>query len=201
VSKTVLKNVVLFIIPTIGVPTVIAHGININGTPVVPELVLADRPGFNIAVDATNITVIREANAPGAGLNVYVEHFHTIEAVFPPGGIAQFLGEGTGASSLPLMLVSNLLTSATNPNLVPAGQIVQVNTGAAVTVTLPLAGPSAGMTVIVKDATGTAAANNITVAASGGQLIDGAATSVINTNRGARIFVSNGSGWLVASST
>jgi len=59
------------------------------------------------------------------------------------------------------------------------------STAAARTITLPLAsscGP--GEIILVKDESGAAATNNITVQRAGADTIDGAATKVINTNYG-----------------
>jgi hypothetical protein len=53
------------------------------------------------------------------------------------------------------------------------------------TVTLPTAVSITGREYIIKDEAGTAGTNNITVATTGGQTIDGAANKVINTNYGA----------------
>lgn len=74
------------------------------------------------------------------------------------------------------------------------------NTGSAVTVTLSaIANLPAGDFVIVKDESGGAATNNITVQGSGGELIDGAATYVISTNYGFVLLYSNGTNFFVAS--
>lgn len=52
-----------------------------------------------------------------------------------------------------------------------------------------------GQTYVIKDEAGTAGTNNITIATTGGQTIDGAATKVINTNYGSMKLYSNGSNW------
>jgi hypothetical protein len=60
--------------------------------------------------------------------------------------------------------------------------IVEVNTGSAYTIRLPNA-PTAGTEYVIKDVTGTAAANNITLTTVGGAVtIDGVTSVAINTN-------------------
>jgi len=72
------------------------------------------------------------------------------------------------------------------------------NTGAARTITLPSAASSSGKVFIVKDQSGGASSNNITVTVDGGATnIDNATTFVINTNYGAANFYSNGTQYYV----
>lgn len=53
-----------------------------------------------------------------------------------------------------------------------------------------------GTVYIVKDCTGDAATNNITVAGTGGELVDGS-TATINTSYGSLSFIFNGSEWSI----
>ena len=69
------------------------------------------------------------------------------------------------------------------------------STAAARTITLPTAVGSAGKTYIVKDESGGAATNNITLATTGGQTIDGAATIAIAANYGVARVYSDGANW------
>ena len=76
------------------------------------------------------------------------------------------------------------------------------STAAARTITLSSAAFAQGTAtrayhVIVKDESGGAATNNITVATEGAELIDGAATYVIAQNYGSATFYSTGSAWNV----
>jgi len=73
--------------------------------------------------------------------------------------------------------------------------IAVTSTAAARTITLRTADTVGRRTYIIKDESGGAAANNITVATEGAQLIDGAATYVIATNYGSVTLYSNGSNW------
>jgi hypothetical protein len=62
-----------------------------------------------------------------------------------------------------------------------------------VTITLPTG--ILGTVYVVKDCGGLAATNPITIQGTGGQLFDGAASAVINTNFGSLTFVFNGTEW------
>lgn len=67
------------------------------------------------------------------------------------------------------------------------------------TVTLPDAATLVDTIVVVKDESGTAGTNNITVkSANIAQTIDGGATSVINSNYAAKRYYSNGTQWFTA---
>lgn len=63
------------------------------------------------------------------------------------------------------------------------------------TATLPTAVGVIGQTYIIKDETGTAATNNITIATTSAQTIDGASSLVINTNYGQVTLYSDGANW------
>lgn len=90
-----------------------------------------------------------------------------------------------------------LITATAATNAVPAvvsHVFVNKTMGAATGLTLEN-GPISGQTHVVKDAKGDAGSNNITITATGGFLIDGAATLVISANYGvARLFF-NGTSW------
>lgn len=97
-----------------------------------------------------------------------------------------------------LFVGSNTAQKVTLPGAYPYTILVQdtfviASSSAPHTVTLPAA-PTTGENHYVKDNTGTAATNNITVGG-GGNNIDNAANKVINTNFGAFQFVWNGTQW------
>jgi hypothetical protein len=74
--------------------------------------------------------------------------------------------------------------------------IVGVNRAGVVTITLPTAQAAlAGRPYVVKDESGAAATNNITVDTQGAELIDGAATDTINTNFASIGYYTNGTDW------
>jgi hypothetical protein len=105
--RTTLKNVVAFAGLAVGVPVSLAHGLNVNGQPVIPQLVAANASGFTVTADAVNVTATRTADAASGAVNVYVEHWHTIESVTPPSnlvGLVPFViasGGGGGAVLFP----------------------------------------------------------------------------------------------------
>lgn len=68
--------------------------------------------------------------------------------------------------------------------------------GGAFTISLP-SSPSSGDFVIVKDSTGDANGNNVTVDTADAATIDGSASIIINSNFQSSIFVSNGTNWFI----
>lgn len=101
-----------------------------------------------------------------------------------------------------LFAAGNTASVASSPYTVAAADfLLLVDTNAARTVNLPAI--SGGIRLlIVKDKTGLAGANNITIDGSGAETIDGAATNVISSNYGGRILYNPGSGteWFVLAS-
>lgn len=87
-------------------------------------------------------------------------------------------------------------TATSDYTLTTANHILGVtNTAAARNINLPATAPDSGWTVIIKDESGGAAANNITINRNG-RTIDGAAANlVINTNYGVYRIYSNGSNY------
>lgn len=93
----------------------------------------------------------------------------------------------------------NVVLTATTPYVAAAGDyfIGSDCSGGVTTVQLPNA-PATGKIFVVKDYTGNAGANNVTVTSvSGAVLIDGAATYVLNTNYEAVQVVFNGTSYSV----
>lgn len=74
-------------------------------------------------------------------------------------------------------------------------RLIGVNRAGAVTITFPTAQLRPGRTYTVKDESGAAATNNITVATEGAETIDGSATDTISENYGSKIYYSDGSNW------
>jgi len=105
---TILKNILTFNNLLVGVPVSQPHRLNVftgsTAVPVIPNLVVPNEPGFTITADVVNVTVERTPTG-GTSINVYVEHWHTIEAVLPlPGqlaGLMPFIASGgTGAAPI-----------------------------------------------------------------------------------------------------
>ena len=76
-------------------------------------------------------------------------------------------------------------------------QVIGVNRAGVVTITLPTDQVSKGRIYTVKDESGAAAANNITVATEGAETIDGSATDVINVNYESKSYYSDGTNWFI----
>lgn len=116
------------------------------------------------------------------------------------GTAGQYLGTN-GAGVLSFSSPNDSLTyTAVNSTpyvVLSTDQFLGVNTGTAKTVQLPNA-PSTGRVFVIKDATGTANANNITVTTVGGVVnIDGATTYAINQNYASIQVLFNGTSYLV----
>jgi len=73
--------------------------------------------------------------------------------------------------------------------------VIGVDTGAAVTVTLGTVDVVAGRIIVIKDVTGSAATNNITINTQAAQTIDGVSSIAINVDRGVVRVVSDGTNW------
>lgn len=69
---------------------------------------------------------------------------------------------------------------------------IGVNVSQATTLTLPLNSPI-GTNYIIKDTSGNASSNNITIAAQSPNTIEGASTTTINTNHGLKKLIYDGS--------
>ncbi|MCH8281219.1 MAG: hypothetical protein IIC96_11125, partial [Chloroflexi bacterium] len=74
-------------------------------------------------------------------------------------------------------------------------RVIGVNHTGAVTLTFPTAQLRSGRTYTVKDESGAAATNNITVATEGPETIDGSATDTISENYGSKTYYSDGTNW------
>ena len=95
---------------------------------------------------------------------------------------------GGGGSSLDIESQSSSFTAAD-------GKTYLVNTGTAVVVTLP--SPSSNAEISIKDSTGGANSNNITINTPGAETIDGAANLVLSSNYESVRLVSDGSNWFI----
>lgn len=89
---TVLHNCLSFTGLVVNVPSVQAHGLQIDHdsagvVALTPQLTIPDRGPFTVAVDATNVTVTRTADSPGDTVNVWVQWEHTINQVWPRTGL------------------------------------------------------------------------------------------------------------------
>ena len=104
----------------------------------------------------------------------------------------------TGLLSAQGGFAAKVTVSTTNITVGATDTVVAItDTTAARTVTLPAVSGNTGRVVVIKDATGAAATNNITVDGNAAETIDGAATYAINTNYGSVTLVADVGGWYV----
>lgn len=105
----------------------------------------------------------------------------------------------TGALSAQGGFRLNLTETAVSYLALATDVIIGVtDTSAARTISLPPAATAAtDRLYIIKDQSGGASVNNITVDPDGAETIDGAATAVINTNYGSLSIYTNGSAWFI----
>jgi hypothetical protein len=102
------------------------------------------------------------------------------------------LAGGAGNAAHPFT-VTSVKVGAYNPAVIE--DLVRCNaSGGGFTVTLPSAVGLAGRGIAVKKTTSTA--NVVTVACTGGETIDGAATYAIAANLGGATFISDGANWM-----
>ena len=97
----------------------------------------------------------------------------------------------------PLHSVLEAYTSVTDAIYQAKGgdRVVGVNRAGTVTITLPTDQVRPGRTYTVKDESGAAASNNITVATEGSETIDGSATDTIAEDYGGKTYYSDGANW------
>ncbi|NJO62539.1 MAG: hypothetical protein HC836_31225 [Richelia sp. RM2_1_2] len=87
---------------------------------------------------------------------------------------------------------------ATTSNTQANDYYVFANTSSsAVTITIRTVDTVSGRELVIKDYSGNATTNNITIATEGSELIDGSATASINANWGAISLVSDGVNWFI----
>jgi len=94
-----------------------------------------------------------------------------------------------------ILKLNYVLNTAATYAVLTTDTIIGINRAGAVTVNLLAAPATTGTIWIIKDVSGAAAANNITVAAAAN--IDGAASTVINVNYGSLTIFWNGSTYFV----
>ncbi len=139
-------------------------------------------PGAKLEVDASAsaIGVIVKANATTPGnLQEWQNSGGTILSSISSAGVPTFAG----------LLAANTTVNVSSDVTLTNKAVHFVSTAAARSLTLPA--PSTNLFIVVKDSTGSAVANNITINPASG-VIDGAATAVIVLAYGKVTIVSNG---------
>ena len=114
------------------------------------------------------------------------------------GSSSQVLTVNGGLPSWGNPLAAGQIVAITTPGAYPyttlaTDFVILVDSSAARTIT-PLGSPTTGQMYRIKDNTGSAALNNITITPSG-KNIDGAASKIINSNYGSVDIVYNGTQW------
>lgn len=96
-------------------------------------------------------------------------------------------------------LVADYIATAVNYTILALDDVIGVtDTTAPRTITLPaIANVQVGRKFEIKDISGAAGTNNITVDANGSETIDGSLTSVINNNYGSLVIMNNGTSWSI----
>ena len=93
--------------------------------------------------------------------------------------------------------VSNKITSVTDSTYTLKDDDYQLNIDTEVAVTVTLTNVEEKRTVIVKDSSGTAGTNNITVQTDSTALIDNSANAIMNANYISLTFNSDGTNWWI----
>lgn len=107
----------------------------------------------------------------------------------------QITAGGSVVSAPASLTVMEYATLAVDTSISPAttNVVYGIDTTAPRTITLPNASTvAAGRFFVLKDASGLSETNTLTIAAAGGNTIDGNASVSINSNFGSHMFVSNG---------
>jgi len=169
-----------------------------NGAPVVdvatsgpaPAVLI---PGFaGTTVDSNTISGITGATVQLAWLVSSAQLSEDQPALTGTGGILLPDNNGTRERRFPTPIFTG--NAVVDPNV-----IARVDTSSGpVTITLPPAFNNRGISVVVKDVGGQAGANNITIAPSGADTIDGGFAQFIAVARGSLTLTSDGvSDWLI----
>jgi len=128
--------------------------------------------------------------------DLFINYANTSGLPGPPGppgpaGPAGPIGPAGPAGTPGLVPVTVVTT--TPYNILLTDYFLAVNVDTAASVVLPIS--PVGTVFIVKDIDGDATTNPITITATGGFLIDGAASALINAPYGALQFIFNGTEW------
>lgn len=153
------------------------------------------RVGGNAAVPNLDGTNVFQISAAGA---ITFDGAYTFPTADGTAGQA-LITNGAGVLSFGSTSSLYVYTAvAASPYVVAASdEFLSVNTGSAITIQLPNA-PSAGRAYVIKDRTGTASANNITVTTVGGVVnIDGATSYLITNDYGSVHVLFNGTSYEV----
>lgn len=174
-------------------------GVTANATGIRFSGASIDHTIDNIFVDQTGLSGTSGMTSSATITGMKVGNFRTRGTSSPTGsnisGLEITSVPGTGVTEYLVETPITRKTTATSTTLVAGDKLCAVtDTSSARTITLPAASAyPAGAMLIVKDESGAAATNNITVQRAGSDAIDGATTKVISANYGSIRLYSNGS--------
>lgn len=153
--------------------------------------------GQNALLDAEYIELVTQGSAPSDNKTVYVNSSNDLYYRNGSGTSVQITSGGAlAATGSGVVTYSGVTTTPFAVQSSDAQKILGVNTSTAKTLNLPAA--TNVVWIGIKDVSGTAATNNITVTPNGSDTIDGAASLTINENFAARWLMSDGSSkWYV----
>ncbi len=162
--------------------------------------------GTNVGIGLTTPAAALEVNggiiAAGSGDSYFSSGNVGFGTTTPQAGLAIVngnvgIGTWTATSGMQLKQSLAVYRTTTAATATTAGQtiIAVTDTSAVRTVHLATADAKVGRIVIVKDESGGAGTNNITVDGEGGETIDGASSVTISANYGVLRVYSNGTNW------
>ncbi len=165
-------------------------------------ITLYGRPTTDFAVNSSGNVGVGVQNG-AARFNVYGQTASVVGAIIR-GAASQTANltewqnsTGTVLASISSAGAFNFRRTATAANVSSAGETIigVTSTAAARTITLSTADMVTGRVVFIKDESGGADTNNITIDTQGAELIDGAASIAITVNYGVARLYSDGSNW------
>lgn len=122
----------------------------------------------------------------------------TLQGLVPSsgGGTTNYL-RADGTWAVPPGTGGGFTVSSVSSNTNMSSGVVYLVTTSSTAITMTLPSPTSGAYVYVKDSTGTAQTNNITVSPHASETIDGTSSYVMTFNYGYAEFVSDGTNWFV----
>ena len=155
-------------------------------------ILAADAVGTTLLQNGVQITQLTAQNPRVQSTDSSTFVYYAVTQGGAPSQIWMDAIDGGGAAAAAWSVIGPV--SSASP--ASPGQLVLVSTsGGAVQITLPSAVGVTGQRVAVKDASGSANSNNITVAASNSQTVDRAGSVPISTSYGSVTVVSDGANW------
>lgn len=168
--------------------------------------IIAQSNSSSIIQHITNAMIYQFTGGGGGGIGTLVPYDVILGGTTPTGPVQQVSGEGTvgqvltsnGALAKPTWQTPGLITQAVSSTITLANNHCYLVNTTSSAITLNLPSPVANMYFIVKDSTGNAEFNNITIHRFASELIDGVASDlIINLNSEAITFISDGTNWFV----